>query len=397
MKKKSQKQKKKLKPRLLSYSSLIEKSRVTGSNNLYLKQHNDLVANCIEEIASTYSDYEKMFSNRISKIDDLTNERKIQERENKPLHHNEISDREKKNEEAKKSLEVQRDALEKFSNEDPCFLKEKTILAKYSQKHLSLKRKIKDDFHSSRIVEFVEYANDQYSKYLKVLKDKAVEYDNEIINRKLSSISSKDSIATDTQNELWSSFIKESGLSAIDNDFIELMNTLLKHLKVRMERFRTFEIFERSFKRQSREINETSIEINGTLPWKILPTKNSMNEISILLQRELSSGNITNKEMIAAKIRMQRIIELNPQQIYKGIDTFSDYFALIFEHSDKVIFESIRYGNAIYIVGGDWVYLSQRTKQELRNRNDTSVIRHEGDWFFNLKRHLALSKSRRNR
>ena len=167
-----------------------------------------------------------------------------------------------------------------------------------------------------------------------------------------------------------------------------MINLVIQKLDVRFQLDEDVKLYEKASMRQLREIDNPSIKLTGTLPWKILPNDGSWNEIQNLLRQELNLGNITNRDMIAAKIRMQRIVELNPTQIYKGLGSFSDYFALVFDRYEKVVFESIVYGNAIYVVNGDWRKLSQKSKKELRVLNHAHVIRHEGDWFYMLNRYV---------
>ena len=86
----------------------------------------------------------------------------------------------------------------------------------------------------------------------------------------------------------------------------------------------------------------------------------------------------------------KRHIHAARKSTYRGFETFSDYFALIFEDTDKVVLESVNYGNAIYIIEGDWKILSRRTKAELKTSNKTKVIHHRYDWFSKLKNYLQI-------
>lgn len=65
--------------------------------------------------------------------------------------------------------------------------------------------------------------------------------------------------------------------------------------------------------------------------------------------------------------------ELN---VNKGTKSLSDYYVLRFEKGDFIIFESFKYGNAIYIVRGDWRLLSQMTKKELIRVKNAEAIEH---------------------
>lgn len=91
-----------------------------------------------------------------------------------------------------------------------------------------------------------------------------------------------------------------------------------------------------------------------------------------------------------AKKRFKCIFELKPKEIFRGIETFADYFALHFEETDKVILESVVYGNAIYVIEGDWRVLSRKTKTELKNQKNTKVIPHSRDWFSKLKNYTQI-------
>ena len=107
-------------------------------------------------------------------------------------------------------------------------------------------------------------------------------------------------------------------------------------------------------------------------------------------QLEQISSQVSQKEVDETTERFQRIFELKPKSIYRGFETFSDYFALLFEDTDKVVLESVNYGNAIYIIEGDWKVLSRRTKTELKRSNKTKVIHHRYDWFSKLKNYLQI-------
>jgi hypothetical protein len=126
--------------------------------------------------------------------------------------------------------------------------------------------------------------------------------------------------------------------------------------------------------------------------WTLLPVgtdwatfKDNFNE-----QLTKSGGSFEPKAIDEAKERFKCIFELKPKSIYRGCETFSDYFALLFEDTDKVVLESVNYGNAIYIIEGDWKILSRRTKAELKTSNKTKVIHHRSDWFSKLKNYLQI-------
>ena len=103
-----------------------------------------------------------------------------------------------------------------------------------------------------------------------------------------------------------------------------------------------------------------------------------------------SGSKLDPNKVEVARERFKRIYELEPKSVYRGFETFSDYFALLFEDTDKVVLESVNYGNAIYIIEGDWKILSRRTKAELKTSIKTKVIHHRSDWFSKLKNYLQI-------
>ena len=133
--------------------------------------------------------------------------------------------------------------------------------------------------------------------------------------------------------------------------------------------------------------NEDSKKNSGLLKeFKTISVfKDNFNE-----QLTKSGGSFEPKAIDEAKERFKCIFELKPKSIYRGCETFSDYFALLFEDTDKVVLESVNYGNAIYIIEGDWKILSRRTKAELKTSNKTKVIHHRSDWFSKLKNYLQI-------
>ena len=136
-------------------------------------------------------------------------------------------------------------------------------------------------------------------------------------------------------------------------------------------------------------VNSVNIE---KVNWTLLPVGTDWATFEDNFNEQLtkSGGNFEQKAIDETKERFKCIFELKPKSIYRGFETFSDYFALLFEDTDKVVLESVNYGNAIYIIEGDWKILSRRTKAELKTSNKTKVIHHRSDWFSKLKNYLQI-------
>ena len=124
--------------------------------------------------------------------------------------------------------------------------------------------------------------------------------------------------------------------------------------------------------------------------WKALPTGLSWKELDQYIERRLKQVYMTQNEKKEFKARLQTIHQLSPSKIFQGVLTFKNYYALIFNQTRKVVLESLQYGNAIYIFDGDWISLSQRSKQSLLRDNMVTRIRHDGFWRSKLKRALKL-------
>ena len=80
--------------------------------------------------------------------------------------------------------------------------------------------------------------------------------------------------------------------------------------------------------------------------------------------------------------RYHFFMSLNPQKLVYGRSSFQKYFGALLEE-DLVVFENIKYGNAIYVMFDNWQELSQKSRIELLSgkfgENFERVI-HVGDW-----------------
>jgi len=361
-KKKAKKIQKENSPQIYTVDELISKLCSNSSSNDLTVEHNSIIKECITELADLYHGYINSFRNRTKQIDSFIRLSKLEEAKELLVRQNELL----------------REHLKKTE--------EKKILKSYADQHrIFKKQKVGDPFKNSGSYEFIVFANQKYNNYLEELEARANQLGDKIVDFQLKCLKERADPRTILENSLWEKFLKANGLEDLDKNLESLIEQEIQKLDVRCSLMKDIAFYEKAAKRQLREIENPSFKVTGTLPWKILPSDSSWNEIQNVLQQEFTLGNITNKEMIAARIRMQRITELSPKQIYKGLGSFSDYFALVFERFGTVVFESIKYGNAIYVVKGDWIKLSQRSKKELRTNHKAVVIRHEGDWFSRLK------------
>ncbi len=92
--------------------------------------------------------------------------------------------------------------------------------------------------------------------------------------------------------------------------------------------------------------------------------------------------------------RLYHALQLDPSKILRGCEgDFDTYAAFLYPNTGKVLLESIDYGNAAYVLSGDWEKLSRLTKFELYqfHRHEVRRIFHrdDGDWRTTIR--LALN------
>jgi hypothetical protein len=100
-------------------------------------------------------------------------------------------------------------------------------------------------------------------------------------------------------------------------------------------------------------------------------------------------GRVSDSTLKVILDRHHTIINHAPTEIVTGVGGFYDYMAYVFEDHDIVVLDSIRYGNAVYVLGSDWEAASQLTKAEIIN-GQLAVARiiHSQGWKTELGRLL---------
>ncbi|MDT2836921.1 hypothetical protein P7H50_08485 [Enterococcus durans] len=129
-------------------------------------------------------------------------------------------------------------------------------------------------------------------------------------------------------------------------------------------------------------INTSSIE---TVNWEILPKGEQIWETFNTQTRE----KLSPSEQILVKDRFDYINSFNPDIVRQGIGGYTGY--LVFEFTDKnlFIFDSIIYGEAMYVFKDDWINVSKLTKSEIiQNKLAEERIVHNRRWKTKLKKFL---------
>ena len=115
--------------------------------------------------------------------------------------------------------------------------------------------------------------------------------------------------------------------------------------------------------------------------WEILPPGQREENLAKIF----SGMNLSPVERISTEDRYDFLQKFNPQCYIQGTSGFQRYYgAKLLDN--LVVFENLKYGNAIYIMFDDWKVLCQKTRLELLNSNIYNYDRiiHSKNWKRNL-------------
>ena len=124
-----------------------------------------------------------------------------------------------------------------------------------------------------------------------------------------------------------------------------------------------------------------------TLDWQIFPPGTIDEVIERLAQQPVDPRNAPDFDK-HVRDRVRLFERLNPTAYIRGQGGFGSYFGAQFA-DDLVVFENLKYGNAVYVLYEDWPIISQRSRLELLRDRDAHFDRiiHSDDWRDRL---LAL-------
>ena len=119
------------------------------------------------------------------------------------------------------------------------------------------------------------------------------------------------------------------------------------------------------------------------LGWEIFP-QGSLDRAIEKVKDQIR--NMTPEKAKRITDRAQFMDRLKPVEYFVGVGMNSKYFGAKF-HNDLVAFENVDYGNAIYLLFGNWEELSKKSRSEILQRPDKDFIRipHTRYWKLNLK------------
>lgn len=96
--------------------------------------------------------------------------------------------------------------------------------------------------------------------------------------------------------------------------------------------------------------------------------------------------------------RTSAFSKLKPESYIRGSGQFGSYFGAKFAE-DLVVFENLRYGNALYILYDDWDEISKRSRLDLLRDHDAKFDRvvHTSDWQLQFNKIMKEELAARRR
>ncbi|MEL7118751.1 MAG: hypothetical protein AAFO07_04900 [Bacteroidota bacterium] len=100
-----------------------------------------------------------------------------------------------------------------------------------------------------------------------------------------------------------------------------------------------------------------------TINWDIFPPGNRDIDLSRILRR-MRRPNTETQRAVAEKY--DTLVRLNPEKILIGLSGLRGYFGAKFA-DDLVVFEHLKYGNAIYVLYQNWEETSKLSRTDIKN------------------------------
>jgi hypothetical protein len=131
--------------------------------------------------------------------------------------------------------------------------------------------------------------------------------------------------------------------------------------------------------------------------WELLPVgKIGPRELAAHLLQRGGGGSVQQQKAIADRLVVFE--KFKPTDYIAGSSGFVRYFGAKYD-DDFVVFENIRYGNAMYVMFENWQELSQRSRIDLLKgpRDGFERIEHRDQWEDRLKAMLEYHRRQKRR
>lgn len=128
------------------------------------------------------------------------------------------------------------------------------------------------------------------------------------------------------------------------------------------------------------------------LDWEIFPPGTMQEVISAITKGRSYSPS----EVALMSDRVSTFEQLRPQRYIRGSAKFGSYIGAQYA-DDLVVFENLKYGNALYILYQDWQEVSKRSRIDLLKATDAVFDRvlHTDDWKRTFSAILKREKKKR--
>ena len=142
-----------------------------------------------------------------------------------------------------------------------------------------------------------------------------------------------------------------------------------------------------------RDANQAELLSTLTLDWEIFPP-GTVDEIVARAVRGM--GRATREQEALIRERVALFKSLKPKRYIQGRGGMNRYIGALFA-DDLVVFENVRYGNALYVLYGNWEEISKRSRIDLLRNRDVPFERfvHNADWMERFQGHIRAEKRRR--
>jgi hypothetical protein len=168
----------------------------------------------------------------------------------------------------------------------------------------------------------------------------------------------------------------------------QMISKLNEEKQPSQENRRCMKLLMRRLNKIQRAAIDGHIVIIEKLNWELLPP----GEMKPYLFRYLERSNRRRKAREIDFGRIEKILTLNPSQIFIGKHEFSGYIVFRFSFLPVAVLDHPVVGNALYILSGDWESLSKLTKGQLLESQSQYVRRiiHNETWLERLRKKLGL-------
>jgi hypothetical protein len=142
-----------------------------------------------------------------------------------------------------------------------------------------------------------------------------------------------------------------------------------------------------------RKAEQSQLLATLTLNWQIFPP-GTVDEVVERVLRGAGRGTREQEALIRERVALFR--SLKPKRYIQGRGGMNRYIGALFA-DDLVVFENVRYGNALYVLYSNWEEISKRSRLDLIRDRDVPFERfvHSADWMERFRAHIRAEKRRR--